>query len=92
MQEIHAGKSCGKILQENLVGNDVGNLLGNLVGNVVENVLMVCNGSKNGKKTTDIGNFLALAGNFKPITTTKTLLNYLYLVEEVLSFNLMGHM
>ena len=40
------GNSCGKILWENLAGNAVGNL----VGNLAEKVLMVCNGSKNGKK------------------------------------------
>ena len=41
-REILAGKSCGKFLWENLAGNAVGNL--------AEKVLMVCNGSKNGKK------------------------------------------
>ena len=45
--EILAGKSCGKILWEILVGNAAGNL----VGNLTEKVLMVCNGSKNGKKS-----------------------------------------
>ena len=69
------------------MGNDVGNV----AGNVAEKVLMVCNGSKNGKKTTNIGNFWHLPEIFKPITTTKTLSNYFYLVEEVLSFNLVGH-
>ena len=48
------GKSCRKFLQEILVGNAVGNAVGNFVGNLVghlaEKVLMVCNGSKNGKK------------------------------------------
>ena len=44
--EILAGKCCGKSLWENLAGNSVGNL----VGNLAEKVLMVCNGSKNGKK------------------------------------------
>ena len=29
----------------------MGNAVGNLVGNLAEKVLMVCNGSKNGKKT-----------------------------------------
>ena len=32
------------------MGNAAGNLVGNLVGNIAEKVLMVCNGSKNGKK------------------------------------------
>ena len=44
------GKSCRKFLWEILVGNTVGNAVGNLVGNLAEKVLMVCNGSKNGKK------------------------------------------
>ena len=88
LQENLAGNSCGKILWENLVGNAVGNL----VENLAEKVLMACNGSKNGKKTTKIGNFWHLWEIFKPITTTKTLLNYFCLVEEVLSFNLVGHM
>ena len=74
--EILAGKSCGKFLRESLA----------------EKVLMVCNGSKNGEKTTNIGNFWHLREIFKPITTTKTLSNYFYLVEEVLSFDLVGHM
>ena len=45
-----AGKSCRIILRENLWENLAGNAVGNLVGNLVEKVLMVCNGSKNGKK------------------------------------------
>ena len=76
----------------NAAGNAVGNLVGNLAGNLAEKVLMVCNGSKNGKKTTNIGNFWHLQEICKPLTTTKTLSNYLYLVEEVLSFNLVGYM
>ena len=39
------GKSCRKFLQEMM-----GNLAENLLGNLAEKVLMVCNGSKNGKK------------------------------------------
>ena len=35
------------------------------------------------------GMFFAI---FKPLIGTKTLLNYFVLVEEVLSFNLVGHM
>ena len=42
-------------------------------------------------KITNIGKFFALVGIFKPITTIKTLSNYFYLVEEVLSFDLVGH-
>ena len=42
-------------------------------------------------KTTNIGKFWHLWEIFKPIITTKTLSNYFYLVEEVLSFNLVGH-
>ena len=90
--EILAGNSCRKILREILMGNAVGNLAGNLVENLTEKVLMVCNGSKNGKKNTNIGNFWHLWEIFKPITTTKTLSNYFNLVEEVLSFDLVGHM
>ena len=63
----------GKILQEILVANTTGNAVGNLVGNLAEKVLMVCNGSKNCKRTTNIGNFWHLQEIFKPITTTKTL-------------------
>ena len=81
--EILAGKSCGKILRENLAGNAVGN---------AEKVLMVCNGSKKKQKNTKIGNFWHLREIFKLITTTKTLSSYFYLVEEVLCFNLVGHM
>ena len=50
LQENLAGKSCRKILWEIPVGNAAGNLVGNLLANIAENVLMVCNGSKNGKK------------------------------------------
>ena len=54
LQENLTGNSCGKTLWEILAGNTrgnaVGNLAGNLVRNLVEKVLMVCNGSKNGKK------------------------------------------
>ena len=51
-----AGKSCGKFLQKNSFGkflqeNFVGNAAGHDVVNLVEKVLMVCNGSKNGKKS-----------------------------------------
>ena len=54
--EILAAKSCGKFWLKNLVGNFcgkslAGNAVGNLVGNLVEKGLMVCNRSKNGKKT-----------------------------------------
>ena len=91
LQENLVGNSCGKFLQENLVGNSCGKFLQeNLVGNLAEKVLMVCNRSKNGKKTTNIGNFWYLWEIFKPITITKTLSNYFYLVEEVLSFDLVG--
>ena len=51
LREILAGKSCGKFLRENLVGNAAGHAVGNLVGSLVEKVLMVCNGSKNCKKS-----------------------------------------
>ena len=88
----------GKILRENLVGNAVGNLVrnaagnlaGNLVGNPAEKVLMVVTGLKMANNT-KIGNCWHLLESFKPITTTKTLSNYFYLVEEVLNFDLVGH-
>ena len=51
LREILVGKSCGKFLRENLLGNAAGHAVGNLVGNLVEKVLMVCNRSKNGKKS-----------------------------------------
>ena len=51
LRENLAGKSCGKFLWENLVGNAAGHAVSNLAGNLVEKVLMVCNGSKNGKKS-----------------------------------------
>ena len=75
------GKSCWKCC-------------GQSCGKSCRESLMVCNGCKNGKKTTNLGNFCNFWHSqeiFKPITTTKTLLNYFYLVEEVLSFNLVGH-
>ena len=51
LQENLTGKSCGKFLQENLVGNSFRKFLQEiLVGNLAEKVLMVCIGSKNGKK------------------------------------------
>ena len=43
-------------------------------------------------KNDNIGNFWHFFAIFKPLTGIKTLLNYFYLVEEVLSFNLVGHM
>ena len=52
---------------------------------------MVVTGLKMAKKHQP-RQFLALEEIFKPITITKTLSNYFYLVEEVLSFNLVGHM
>ena len=73
LQENLVGKSCGKFLQEILAGNAAGNAVGNLVGNLLEKVLMVCTWSKNGKKTTNIGNFWHLWEILKPITSTKTL-------------------
>ena len=39
-------------------------------------------------KNANIGNFWHVFAILKPITTTKTLSNYFFLVEEVLSFNL----
>ena len=88
MRENLAGNSCGKFLQENLAGKSCGKCLreilagkaaGHAVGNLAEKVLMVCNRSWH------------LWEIFKPITTIKTLSNYFYLVEEVLSFDLVGY-
>ena len=52
---------------------------------------MVVTGLKMAKNT-NIGTLWHLWEIFKPITTTKTLSNYFYLVEEVLSLDLVGHM
>ena len=40
----------------------------------------------------NVGNFWHVFCNFRPLTGNKTSLNYFFLVEEVLSFNLVGHM
>ena len=70
LREILVGKSCGKFFRENLAGNAAGHAVGNLVGNLVEKVLMVCNRSKNGKKSPTIfgtcGNFLSPLQPLKP--------------------------
>ena len=67
-----------EILWETLVGNSCRKILWEiLVGNAVGNA---------------VGNFWHLWEIFKPITTTKTLSNYFYLVEEVLGFDLVGQM
>ena len=52
------------MLWEILVGHAAGHAVGNLVGNLVEKVLMVCNGSKNGKKITNIGAIFGTCGKF----------------------------
>ena len=89
--EILAGKSCLKFLCENFVGNAVGNLVGNLPGKSSKKSFNGVTGLKMAKNYQH-RQFLALLGNFKPITTIKTLSNYFYLVEEVLIFDLVGHM
>ena len=43
-------------------------------------------------KNANIGNFWHVFAAFRPRTGNKTSPNYLFLVEEVLSFNLVGHM
>ena len=43
-------------------------------------------------KNANIGNFGTFFAVFKPLTGIKTLSNYFYLVEEVLSFDLVGDM
>ena len=45
--------------------------------------------AKNIPKIDYVGVFFAI---FRPVTTIKTLQKYFYLVEEVLSFDLVGHM
>ena len=53
---------------------------------------MVVTGLKMAKKQEHQSIFGMFFAIFKPITTTKTLLSYFHLVEEFLSFNLVGHM
>ena len=43
-------------------------------------------------KNTDTDNFGTFFAILKPLTGNKTLPNYLFLVEKVLSFDLVGHM
>ena len=43
-------------------------------------------------KNADISNFWHILAIFKPLTGSKTLQKHFYLVEEVLSFDLVGHM
>ena len=45
--------------------------------------------AKNRPKIDYVGIFFPI---FRPVTTIKTLHKYFYLVEEVLSFDLVGHM
>ena len=52
-------------------------------------VVMGLNMAKNIPKIDYVGNFFAI---FRPVTTIQTLQKYFYLVEEVLSFDLVGHM
>ena len=49
---------------------------------------IACKGPKNGKNA-NVGNFGHVFANFRPITGNKTLPNYIFLVEEVLSFDLL---
>ena len=44
--------------------------------------------AKNMPKIADVSVFC----HFRPFTGNKTLLNYFFIEEEVLSFNLVGHM
>ena len=51
------------------------------------------NGLKSLDLTADVGNFRHIFfAIFKPLTGNRTSPNYFFLVEEVLSFNLVGHM
>ena len=43
-------------------------------------------------KNTNVSNFWHIFAVFRPLTGNKTSLNYFFLVEEVLSFDLVGHM
>ena len=43
-------------------------------------------------KNANVGNFWHVFAIFKPLTGSKTLQKHFHLVEEVLSFNLVGHM
>ena len=43
-------------------------------------------------KNANIGNFWHVFAIFRPFTGNKTSPNYFFLVEEVLSFDLVGHM
>ena len=81
------GKSCGKILQENLAGKSYGKILWEmLVGNACGKILWE-NLAKNVPKIANVGVFAI----FRPLTG-KTLQKHFYLVEKVLSFDLVGHM
>ena len=53
---------------------------------------MVVTGLKMAKKHQHSQFLVHFFSIFKPITTTKTLSSYFHLVEEFLSFNLVGHM
>ena len=78
LQDNLEENSCGKILQEIVVGNAVGNLVGNC-GNLAKKVLMVCNGSKNGKKKQPKLTILVIFAIFRPVTAIKTLQKYFIL-------------
>ena len=52
---------------------------------------MVVMGLKMVKKVPKIA-YVGVFCHFRPVTTIKTLQKYFYLVEEVLSFDLVGHM
>ena len=43
-------------------------------------------------KNADVSNFWHFFAIFRPLTGNKTSPNYFFLVEEVLSFDLVGHM
>ena len=53
---------------------------------------MVVMGLKMAKNVPKIDYVCGFFAIFRPVTTIKTLQKYFYLVEEVLSLNLVGHM
>ena len=83
-----AGKSCGKflweILQEILWENLAGNLAGKSCGKILWEIFV----GKH-RHLQILAHFLPF---FRPLTGNKTSLNYFSLVEEVLSFDMVGHM
>ena len=85
------GKSCGKILQENLAGNLAGKSYGKSCWKFLWETISEGN-FQNMHKMQMSAIFGMIFAIFRPLTSNKTLPNYFFLVEEVLSFDLVGHM